>query len=215
MAGYGKRPMPELYGRRFLTASRWARSARLPWLPPILKLFMPEPARPTFAKTSLPVMESTNPLMAVQRGSTSAWRTRARSAGLSSIRRIRASFMWALWGTCMVRAKTGASTNPSMEDRIGRGFSAWGRKSAFQIWQCALPRRSFCLQEYGIRGVPRGALMPLSMDLVAVFTVLRMPAKPGHGSLEMEIGEMETGKMETGYPKAIGDALASRLHRRA
>src|SRR6266404_5352866 len=203
MAGYGKRPMPELYGRRFLAGSRWARLARLPWLPPILKLSMPEPARPTFAKTSLPGTASTNPLTAVRRGGTSAWRTRARSAGLRSIHRIRTSFMWALWGTCMVRAKTGASTNPSMEERIGRGFSAWGRKSAFQIWQCALPRRSFCLPEHGIRGVPRGALMHLSMDQVVASTVHKMPAKPG------------PALTETGYPKAIGDALASGLHRMA
>src|ERR1700687_5470480 len=111
--------------------------------------------------------------------------------------------MWALWGTCMARAKTGASTNPSMEERTGRGFSAWDRKSAFQIWQCALPRRSSCLPEHGARGVLRGARMPLSMDLVVVFTVLRMPAKPGPGLLEME-----TGEMATGYPKAIGDGLA-------
>src|SRR5437660_4255849 len=90
-----------------------------------------------------------------------------------------------------------------MEDRIGRGFSAWDRKSAFQIWQCALPRRSFCLPEHGIRGVPRGALMPLSMDLVVAFTVRKMPAKPGPRSTA------------TGYPGAIGDALASRLHRMA
>src|SRR6266852_1626682 len=105
----------------------------------------------------------------------------------------------------MVRAKTGASTNPSMEERIGRGFSAWDRKSAFQIWQCALPRRNFCLPAPGIRGVLRGARTPLSMDPALAFTVLRMPAKPGPGSLEVE----------TGYPKAIGDGLASRLHRTA
>src|ERR1700674_1586230 len=103
----------------------------------------------------------------------------------------------------MVRAKTAASTNPSMEGRIGRGFSAWDRKSAFQIWRCALPRRSFCLPEHGIRGVLRGARMPLSMDLVVASTVLRRPVKPG------------PGLTETGYPEAIGDALASRLHRTA
>src|SRR6266852_1565274 len=110
----------------------------------------------------------------------------------------------------MVRAKTGASTNPSMEERIGRGFSAWDRKSAFQIWQCAFPRRNFCLPAPGIRGVLRGARTPLSMDPALAFTVLRMPAKPGPGSLEVESGEMETS-----YPKAIGDGLASRLHRTA
>ena len=58
-------------------------------------------------------------------------------------------------------------------------------------------------------------MMALSMDQVVASTVLRMPAKPGPGSLEMETGEMETGETETGYPKAIGDALASRSHRTA
>jgi len=47
--------------------------------------------------------------------------------------------------------------------------------------------------------------MPLLMDLVAAFTVRKMPAKPGPGSLEME--------METGYPKAIGDASVLTLRR--
>ncbi len=96
-----------------------------------------------------------------------------------------------------------ASTNPSMEERIGRGFSIWGRRSAFQIWRCVPLPRSFCLPAHGIRIVRRGARMLRSMDPGAAFTVLRMPARPG---LVLR---------ETGCPKAIGDAWASTLRRTA
>src|ERR1700677_1609815 len=106
------------------------------------------------------------------------------------------SFMWARWGMLMVRARSGGFISQSMEERIGRGFSTWGRRSGFPIWQFALPRRRFCLPALGIRTARPGALMPRSTDRAADFTVLRMQGKPGRAW------------KETDCLVAIGDAWA-------
>src|SRR5208337_1018971 len=120
----------------------------------------------------------------------------------------------ALWDTLMVPVlivptSRAVSTSPSMEERIGRAFSIWDQRSGFQIWRSVPALRRFCLPAHGIRGGLRGARMLRSMDRVAVFTGLKMGAKRGLASMEMEI------ELETGCPEAIGGGLASRLRRTA
>ncbi len=202
MAGSGKPPTLEWSGPRFLTASPWPRSARWPWLPPILKPSMPEPASPTFARIFLPATASLNPPTPAPHGVTSVWRTRARSAALPSIRGIRTSFTSPRWGTLtvpapMVPPNSAASINPSMEERIGRALSISDRKSAFQISQSVPALRSSCLPARGKRAVLPGVRTLPSMDPAVAFTVLKMPATPGPASAE------------TACPVAIGDGLAS------
>src|SRR5208282_6716119 len=100
--------------------------------------------------------------------------------------------MSALWGTLMVRTNSAASTNPSMEECIGRGFWTWGLTSVFQIWQSVRTPSSSYLPAHGMCGVLRGVRMLLSMDRAAAFTVLGMPAE--HGPVSTETGSRkETG----------------------
>src|SRR5580698_4478280 len=83
------------------------------------------------------------------------------------------------WGTRTVRMVSAACISQSMEERIGRGFSTWGKKSAFQILRCVLLPRSFCLLALGIRGALRGVRTLLLMGRAVAFTAQRMRAKPG------------------------------------
>src|SRR5271167_4299009 len=97
-------------------------------------------------------------------------------------------------GTLLVKMNSAASIGPSMAEGIGRGFSIWGQKSAFQIWRCPPLRLRFYLPAHGMCGARRGALMLRSRDRAAGFTVLRMAARlglvwPGMGYLQAIWGE--------------------------
>jgi hypothetical protein len=48
--------------------------------------------------------------------------------------------MWALWGTRMLPTISAVFFSRSTEERIGRGFSIWDRRSEFPIWRFALLR---------------------------------------------------------------------------
>ena len=121
-----------------------------------------------------------NPPTAAQPGRTLASKIRGRSAELSLIRAMRTSCMWALWGTRMLPTISAVFFSRSTEERIGRGFSIWDRRSAFPIWRFALPRRRLCLRARGIRIALRGARMLRSKGRAAGFIARKMRARRGH-----------------------------------
>ena len=147
--------------------------------PPIQKPSTREPASPTFAPAFLSATAFTSPMMAARRGRTSALRTRATSAGWSSIRKTQMSFMSEPWVTPTLPTNSAEFISPSMEcshldESSGSGTRHRHLRSRDLFFQSST---LICWNMRHTHRPPWSTYAPIDTDPAAACSVLKMRAK--------------------------------------